>query len=83
MDAFLRDLKRATRMFLRTPGFTIAAISALALSIAGNTAIFSVVDTVLLKPFAYRDPSRIVMFQIVYNGIRSGSASPTEFNWWR
>jgi hypothetical protein len=83
MDALLRDLKHATRMFLRTPGFTIAAIGALALGIASNTAIFSVVNTVLLKPFAYRDPQRIVMFQILYKGIRSGSASPTEFNWWR
>jgi putative ABC transport system permease protein len=83
MDALLRDLEHATRMFLRTPGFTIAAIGALALGIASNTAIFSVVNTVLLKPFAYRDPQRIVMFQMLYKGIRSGSASPTEFNWWR
>jgi predicted permease len=83
MDAFLKDLQHGTRMFLRMPGFTIAAIGALALGIASNTAIFSVVNTVLLKPFAYRDPQRIVMFQILYNGIRSGSASPTEFNWWR
>jgi putative ABC transport system permease protein len=83
MDTFLRDMKHAARMFLRTPGFTIAAIGALAVGIASNTAIFSVVNTVLLKPFAYRDPQQIVMFQIRYGGIRSGSASPTEFNWWR
>jgi putative ABC transport system permease protein len=83
MDEFLRDLKHAARMFLGTPGFTITAIGALTLGIASNTAIFSVVNTVLLKPFAYRDPQQIVMFQILYKGIRSGSASPTEFNWWR
>jgi predicted permease len=83
MDTFLRDLKHTARMFLRTPGFSIAAISALALGIASNTAMFSVVNTVLLKPFAYRDPRQIVMFQIRYHGTYSGSASPTEFNWWR
>src|SRR5580704_2525455 len=84
MDAFLKDLKHSARMFFRTPGFTIAATAALALGIATNVAIFSVVDTVLLKPFTYSDPSRIVMFQNVYQqGIRSGSAAPAEFNWWR
>src|SRR5262249_41682641 len=44
---------------------------------------FSVVNTVLLKPFAYRDPDRIVMFQNTTAAARSGSASPTEFSWWR
>ena len=84
MDAFLRDLKHSARMLLRAPSFTIAAIAALALGIATNVAIFSVVDTVLLKPFAYSDPGRIVMFQNTYRqGIRSGSAAPAEFNWWR
>jgi putative ABC transport system permease protein len=83
MDAFLKDLKHATRMFLQAPGFTIAAMAALALGIATNTAIFSVVNTVLLKPFAYPDPQRIVMFQNVFPAGRSGSAAPTEFNWWR
>ena len=84
MDAFLKDLKQSVRMFLRTPGFTIAAIAALALGIGTSTAIFSVVNTVLLKPFAYPDPERIVMFQNTYQQFnRTGSASPTEFNWWR
>ena len=60
MDAFLKDLKHSARMFLLTPGFTIAAIAAIALGIGTNTAIFSVVNTVLLKPLAFPDPERIV-----------------------
>src|SRR5713226_5730109 len=84
MDAFLKDLKHTGRMFLQTPGFTIAAIAALALGIATNTAIFSVVNTVLLKPFAYRDSERIVMFQNIFrNGLRSGSIAPWECHWCR
>jgi len=83
MDAFLKDLKHSARMFLETPGFTIAAIAALALGMATNAAIFSVANTVLFKPFAYPDPDRIVMFQNIFRAGRSGSASPTEFNWWR
>jgi hypothetical protein len=83
MDAFLKDLKHSARMFLRTPGFTIAATAALALGIATNTAIFSVVNTILLKPFAYSDPERIVMFQNTLRDVRFGSAAPTEFDWWR
>jgi predicted permease len=84
MDAFLNDLKHSARLFLRTPSFTIAAIAALALGIAANTAMFSVVNTVLLKPLAYSHPERIVMFQNTFrSGVRTGSAAPAEFNWWR
>jgi putative ABC transport system permease protein len=84
MDTFLKDLKHSAHMFIKTPGFTIAAIAALALGIAANTAIFSVVNAVLLKPFAYPDSDRIVMFQNTFlKAPPSGSAAPTEFNWWR
>jgi putative ABC transport system permease protein len=77
-------MKHSARMFLQTPGFTIAAIAALALGIGGNTAIFSVINTVMLKPFSYSDPDRIVMFQNTFrSGLRTGSTAPAEFNWWR
>jgi FtsX-like permease family len=84
MDGFLKDRKHSARLFLQAPGFTIVAIAALALGMGTNTAIFSVVNTVLLKPLAFPDPEKIVLFQNLFKqGGRSGVASPNEYNFWR
>jgi len=83
LETFSSDVRFALRMMGTNLGFTVIAVLTLALGIGANTAIFSVVNTVLLKPFAYRDPTRIVMFQNVFLAGRSGSASPREFHWWR
>ncbi|MGH9582961.1 MAG: ABC transporter permease, partial [Bryobacteraceae bacterium] len=83
MDNFVKDVKHSIRMFLRSPGFAIAAIAALALGIGANTAIFSVINTVLLKPLTYPDPGRIVQFLQTVPGGSGGAASVPKFKLWR
>src|SRR5947209_8797193 len=70
-------------MCLQSPGFTIAAIAALTLGIGANTAIFSVVNTVILKPLTYPDPDRIVQFLLTSPQGSGPGASVTKFNVWR
>src|SRR5262245_32640385 len=59
LSAFGRDLKYALRVLRRTPVFTTTAIVTLALAIGANTAVFSLVDAILIKPLPYPEPDRL------------------------
>jgi putative ABC transport system permease protein len=83
METFIRDLKHSLRMFVQSPAFTLAAVAALTLGIGANTAIFSVVNAVLLKPVAVPDPDRVVVFMNVSPRGSGPAASPAKFAHYR
>src|SRR5262245_21484977 len=83
LDTVLRDVRHAFRTFRHNPAFALAAIAALTLGISVNTAIFSVVNAVLLRPLPYPDPDRIVFFMNTSPNGSNPAASPAKFPDWR
>ena len=66
IDNLIHDIRYALRMFRRNPGFSCIAILSLALGIAGNTAIFSIINTLLVKPLPYHEPDRLMRITELY-----------------
>ncbi|MGA7522874.1 MAG: ABC transporter permease [Acidobacteriaceae bacterium] len=74
MLSFLQDLRFSSRTLRKTPGFTLTAILTLALGIGAVTSIFSVVDSVLLRPFAFPNPGQIVILREADSSLASANA---------
>ena len=83
MGDLWNDVKHALHLFIKSPGFTIAAVSALALGIGANTAIFTVVNAVLLKPLGYPDADRMVQMMLTSPQGSGAGASIPKFQEWQ
>jgi len=76
MRNVLRELRYALRQLRRSPGFTLTAALTLALGIGATTAIFSIVEGVLLRPLPFPDPSRLVVLADIVEGVNYGGDTP-------
>jgi hypothetical protein len=83
METFLQDLRYGARMLAKAPTFTLIAVITLALGIGANTAIFSVVNGVLLNPLPYPHSEQIVSLFTEMPNFKNGSISYPNFEDWR
>ena len=85
METLIKDIRYGIRGLLKRPGFTVVAVLTLALGIGANTAIFSVVNAVLLKPLQFHDPERLVIIweDATFAGFPRNTPAPANYVDWK
>ncbi|HEY7404543.1 MAG TPA: ABC transporter permease [Candidatus Angelobacter sp.] len=83
MQTFIQDIRFALRMLRKNPGFALIAVLVLAIGIGANAAIFSVIDTVLLRPLPYPESDRLVYLEDAYKEVGHTPISYPQYQFWR
>src|SRR5829696_5516444 len=85
METLLKDVRYGVRSLLKRPGFTVIALITLALGIGANTAIFSVVNAVLLRPLHFKDPEQLVIVweDASFAGFPKNTPAPANYFDWK
>ena len=82
METLVRDLRQAFRLLAQKPTFTLIAVAALALGMGANTAVFSVVNSILLQPLPYSQPERLLRLGLKFpNGLEQSVSIPKFMAW--
>jgi predicted permease len=82
MHAWLRNVRYAIRVLTRTPAFTATVVATLAIVIGANTAVFSLIDAVLLKPLPFPEPDRLVLLSESRDGAPISNTAPVRLEEW-
>ncbi|HEV3482419.1 MAG TPA: ABC transporter permease [Candidatus Acidoferrales bacterium] len=83
VESLIQDVRFGLRMLRKNPGFTLTAVAIVTLGIGANVAVFSVVNTVILKPLKAPDADRIVQVEPTYQGVPGTGTGLPEFNLWK
>src|SRR5690349_6664753 len=83
MSSVLQDLRLALRSLRRAPTYAIAAIAALAIAIGANTALFSLIEATLLRPYPYPNPERVLLIRESNKTFEDSSVAYPNYRDWR